>query len=142
MKKVILLRISFFVLLVFIDQIFKYSIRHFGGFYICNAGMTWGIKMPEFLLLLLDIIILICVFCFSLRKDNKNIATSVALVLILAGGISNFVDRIYFGCVIDFIDLKFWPIFNPADIFISIGGLIWIANKLKIWYNFSRLKKK
>lgn len=104
--------------------------------------MTWGIKMPEFLLLLLDIIILICVFCFSLRKDNKNIATSVALVLILAGGISNFVDRIYFGCVIDFIDLKFWPIFNPADIFISIGGLIWIANKLKIWYNFSRLKKK
>ena len=97
--------------------------------------------MPEFWFLLLIVIILIGVFYLSLRKDDKNPSTGIDLGLILAGGFSNFADRIYFGCVIDFIDLKFWPIFNPADVFISIGGLVWIAEKLKIWYNFLKLKK-
>jgi len=141
MKKIILSRISFFIFLVLIDQISKYSIRYFGGFYICNTGIAWGMRMPEFWFLLLIVIILIGVFCLSLRKDDKNPSTGIALGLILAGGFSNFADRIYFGCVIDFIDLKFWPIFNPADVFISIGGLVWIAEKLKIWYNFLKLKK-
>jgi lipoprotein signal peptidase len=49
-----------------------------------------------------------------------------ALILIFSGGISNIIDRIYFGCVIDFIDLKFWPVFNFADIFITFGVVILI----------------
>jgi len=46
------------------------------------------------------------------------------LILILSGGISNLFDRLYFGCVIDFINLKFWPVFNLADIYITIGSII------------------
>jgi signal peptidase II len=43
------------------------------------------------------------------------------LILIFSGAISNLIDRLYFGCVIDFINLKVWPIFNLADIFICVG---------------------
>jgi hypothetical protein len=50
------------------------------------------------------------------------------ILLILSGGISNIIDRIYFGCVIDFIDLKFWPVFNLADVFIVIGAIFLILN--------------
>ncbi|KAA0445970.1 MAG: signal peptidase II [Candidatus Thioglobus sp.] len=49
----------------------------------------------------------------------------LALSLILAGAIGNLIDRIAYGFVIDFIDLHYqnfyWPVFNGADIFISIG---------------------
>jgi lipoprotein signal peptidase len=53
-----------------------------------------------------------------------------ALILIFSGGISNIIDRLQFGCVIDFIDLKFWPIFNLADIYITIGVIILITQHI------------
>ncbi|EKE21105.1 MAG: hypothetical protein ACD_7C00351G0001, partial [uncultured bacterium] len=40
-------------------------------------------------------------------------------------------DRYNYGCVIDFIDLKFFPVFNLADIFITIGAIIIIMKSFK-----------
>jgi signal peptidase II len=48
----------------------------------------------------------------------------VAFSLILGGTIGNLIDRIYFGYVIDFIDLRIWPVFNMADSAITIGAVI------------------
>ncbi|MDQ1283804.1 MAG: signal peptidase [Patescibacteria group bacterium] len=46
------------------------------------------------------------------------------ILLIASGAISNIIDRVLYGCVIDFIDLHFWPVFNLADAFITIGGIM------------------
>lgn len=59
----------------------------------------------------------------------------LATVLIISGAVSNIIDRLYFSCVIDFIDLKFWPIFNLADIFIVSGAILLLAKYLKSYYN-------
>jgi signal peptidase II len=48
-----------------------------------------------------------------------------ALVLVLGGAIGNLIDRIRVGYVIDFIDLRWWPVFNIADSAITIG-VIWL----------------
>ncbi|GEM_PF-764183 len=55
----------------------------------------------------------------------------LALILILAGALSNLIDRFIYGCVFDFIDIHFlnYPLFNFADIFIVTGG-IWLALKI------------
>lgn len=53
---------------------------------------------------------------------------TIGLIFILAGAISNILDRLYFGCVIDFIRLPFWPLFNLADAFIVIGVIITVWN--------------
>ena len=47
--------------------------------------------------------------------------------LILAGALGNLIDRLWFGHVIDFIDLRVWPVFNLADsaISVGIGLLLW-----------------
>lgn len=42
----------------------------------------------------------------------------------LVGGISNIIDRVVFGGVIDFINIAIFPSFNFADIYISIGVLM------------------
>ncbi|RLE42967.1 signal peptidase II, partial [Candidatus Woesearchaeota archaeon] len=41
-----------------------------------------------------------------------------------SGIISNLIDRLAFGYVIDYIDLRIWPAFNIADVAITIGVLM------------------
>jgi signal peptidase II len=52
-------------------------------------------------------------------------------MLILSGAVSNIIDRLYFGCVIDFIDLKIWPVFNLADSFIVLGVILILLKQFK-----------
>lgn len=53
--------------------------------------------------------------------------------MILGGGISNLLDRVFRGYVVDYIDINYlikYPIFNLADILIVIGVLLIIGNLL------------
>lgn len=135
---------AFLISAIFLDQISKYIIRIKGGFYICNSGIAFGINLPEiifftFFIVLFLFFIIISKFKYQILNQAqnskfKNLVTriwdlichldfGVWICLILAGGISNIIDRLYFSCVIDFIDLGFWPVFNLADIYITIGAI-------------------
>jgi signal peptidase II len=111
-----------FLLLVFVDQLSKYIVRSSGGFYICNPNIAFGIKVSEISFWLLWIAF-ISVLLFLLYKKSWSF-NYYFLILILSGAISNMLDRFIHGCIIDFIDLRFWPIFNLADIFIVIGVIL------------------
>lgn len=75
----------------------------------------------------------ITVWLFKLPKNKQWIA--LALVLILGGALGNLVDRIHNGFVIDFIQLYYktwyWPVFNIADLAISIGTVMLGLEALK-----------
>ncbi len=62
---------------------------------------------------------------------------SIALGMILGGGVGNLIDRLSFGYVVDFISLHYagwyWPTFNIADTAITIGAI------LLIWDSISRV---
>ncbi|MCX6763646.1 MAG: signal peptidase II [Candidatus Moranbacteria bacterium] len=140
----------FFLLLIAADQASKYIIRHSGGFYICNKNIAFGINIPPFLFWILwsSIIIFILLIASNLKfvignwgiktsnylptgQAGKLLITNYSLILILSGAISNLIDRLYYGCITDFIDLKFWPVFNLADSFIVIGIFLLIIQNLK-----------
>jgi len=108
----------FLGLFIFIDQLAKYLVRHWGGFYICNQNISFGMQIPAYLFYLIWIILVLTLIYFYLKQRK------LYFILILAGAISNLIDRAIFGCVIDFINLKIWPIFNLADIFITIGVIM------------------
>jgi len=142
--------ISNTVLIVFficIDQFSKYLIRTSGGFYICNPGIAFGIKIPIVYLFLFLVLFLGFYFLTSNfqtlmsnkfpRTETKNFGVNIwnfvgnfdfgirfFAILIISGALSNILDRFLFGCVIDFIDLRFWPVFNFADVFITIGAIM------------------
>jgi signal peptidase II len=46
-----------------------------------------------------------------------------ALALIFAGAAGNYADRIWRGYVVDFVHLAHWPVFNLADVYITLGAL-------------------
>ena len=51
-----------------------------------------------------------------------------AAVLVLAGALGNYTDRLGRGYVVDFIHVPYWPVFNVADICLTIGLvlLVWV----------------
>ena len=60
-------------------------------------------------------------------KRPKSPLLILALSLVLSGAVSNLIDRLFYGYVLDFIDLRFWPVFNIADSAITIGVLLMLA---------------
>ena len=121
--------IAFFIFLILVDQLSKYLIRLQDGFYICNVGISFGIQLPTFIFWVLWITI-IGILIYFIFKNPLDTFTFY-LLLILAGALANSIDRIFFGCIIDFIDLRVWPVFNFADIFISIGAILIIIKTFR-----------
>ncbi len=118
--------IFLFFALVSIDQILKYA---FAENSVCNKNLAWSIPIAPGVFYFLWIIIFFLLVYFFAKNENK--ITRWAIIIILAGAISNLLNRIFHGCVVDFIDLKIWPIFNLADIYIAIGIVALIAGSIR-----------
>lgn len=76
--------------------------------------------------LFLNLFLLTGLFLYVLVKAPSPIL-QIPLGCILGGGIGNLIDRITLGHVVDFLDLRFWPVFNVADSAISVGVAALIA---------------
>ncbi|MFZ3576531.1 signal peptidase II [Virgibacillus sp. DJP39] len=131
------------VILVVIDQITKWIvvknmelyeqitiIENF--FYFTshrNTGAAWGIlegKMLFFYIVTVIVVIGVIYYMQKYAKDNKLLA--VSLSFILGGAIGNFIDRIFRGAVVDFLDFIIinydFPIFNIADSSLVVGVIL------------------
>ena len=65
---------------------------------------------------------------------SESRLVQLGIALFAGGALGNLIDRIRIGLVIDFFDLRIWPIFNVADIAICLGvGLIlWSTIKTEL----------
>ncbi len=89
-------------------------------------GFLDGFKGINSLMIYLSLFIIGLILYFYYKVPNKTSA-HISLALILGGGISNFIDRVRLGYVIDFIAPSFWPSFNVADAAITIGVIGFIV---------------
>ncbi|MFC1854634.1 signal peptidase II [Candidatus Dependentiae bacterium] len=102
-----------------------------------NEGVTWSLLADfghsnfPWLLSLIGIVLAV-LFAYSVYKFKSD-GTALPEILVLAGGFANFVDRIWHGGVVDFIDLHFgtwhWASFNLADVCIVLGVVL-IAKRM------------
>lgn len=91
---------------------------------IHNTGVAFGFfKGMVLLFIFLSIVTIFLIILYANRFREGYYHLRRGLLLILAGTIGNLIDRIRLGYVIDFIDLRIWPVFNIADITITIGGV-------------------
>lgn len=122
-----------FIILVLFDQGTKYLIRILGGFYICNSGISFGFKLPPVLFWLLwATLIVFLLYLYNKSQAESQKIRNIGIIFILSGAISNALDRLFFGCVVDFINLRIWPVFNLADVFITFGAIIIIIATYKL----------
>ena len=101
--------------------------------YVENTGGAFGIfnnNILFFIIMNIIIVLLIILLIISKIKDINKYSL-IGISIVLAGGISNLIDRLSRGFVIDYIDINKlinYPIFNIADIFIVIGFIIIVFN--------------
>lgn len=129
-KKKLFLFLILGSLILVSDQLFKMLIRLNDGFYICNPNIAFGIKIPDILFWIFWCGIILMLLYLLIK--NFLLSNSLYIIFILSGSISNLIDRIWCGCVIDFINLAFWPVFNLADFFITLGAIMLTITYLKI----------
>lgn len=116
-----------FILLI-LDIISKYLVAkfnvHYGLInYTLNSGIAFGMFRGSNLIFVFIDIVFVLILGYLLFKSERRYL--LGLNLILCGAIGNLIDRIFYSGVVDFIDLKYWYVFNLADVFIVIGvGLI------------------
>ena len=138
-----------FLTLVILDQITKALVINFFNLYdsvallpiinltfVVNYGFAFGLlNNPSLNQLLVSLVILaiILYFLYLLIKTQDKVF-QLTLTLILAGALGNFIDRIFRGFVIDFIDIYIgkyhWPAFNIADSCITVGFVVLMINIL------------
>lgn len=119
-----------FLLVIVIDQLTKYlvvenfalgetmplleNIFHFT--YVRNRGAAFGILQgQQWFFIVVTIIVLAAIIIFYKELPLHNMWNRIALGLAIGGAIGNLIDRLRLGYVIDFIDLRVWPVFNIAD---------------------------
>ena len=119
-----------FISLFLFDQITKHFIKNvmftknIGFFKTTNTGASFSILEGYTFFLIVISIIFIIGLMYYLINYKIDYPILYSFILILSGAIGNLFDRFLFGHVFDFIKIYWWPIFNFADIYLSIGVIL------------------
>lgn len=109
--------------------------------FVKNTGAAFGLfKNSTFIFIGVSIAAIIMILAMLIKSIRKNrflssYTLNSGLVLIMSGAMGNLIDRVRLGYVVDFIDVRVWPVFNIADSTITIGTLLLIVS-------FSKFDKK
>jgi len=94
-----------------------FSIHH-----VYNSGIAFGLfSSATSVVIALTALAVLWMLVFFARSGARHPVLPVALGFVLGGSVSNLVDRVRLGHVTDFLDLRYWPAFNLADVFIVVG---------------------
>ena len=155
MKKKIIYLLGMTLILVFLDQLTKASIlknfeegqsfkviqNYFSITYVRNYGAAFGlfskiqsnIRSAFFLSVPPMAMVIILIMLKAVAQEEK--IKILALCSIFSGAVGNYIDRLRFGYVVDFLDFHYyedwaWPAFNVADMSIVCGVSILIFIEL------------
>jgi signal peptidase II len=142
--KRILFILSLCLSIIFLDQFTKVlilnklkpyqTIKIFKYLYLTlvfNKGIAFGLFSKWggiFLVINSILLIFISSLLFKFLKREMEFSKAIPLIFIFGGAIANIIDRVRLGVIVDFINLRFWPVFNIADSFISLGIILLIYN--------------
>ena len=149
LRSISLQKTIIFLFLVITDLLSKYivfnnidlyrfiKITHFFDItHIHNFGVSFGLfseTIPSLALIIFGMLVVF--FIIYLFLNSNEILESWGLFIIICGAMANIIDRFINGYVIDFIYFHinqfYWPAFNFADIYISIGIIMIIINMVK-----------
>ncbi|NLA77098.1 MAG: signal peptidase II [Clostridiales bacterium] len=110
--------------------------------YVENTGAVFGsFSGNTTLLSIVSAILLIAVVVYLAMGKVKSKFAFVCLVLVVAGGAGNLIDRVFRGFVIDYIEVLFvnFAVFNFADCLITVGAFLLIGYLI---YDIATEKKR
>lgn len=119
--------------------------------YLRNNGSAFGMfsgKINAFLVLTVIIVVVITYIVIRMPVTKRYLPMYIVCTMLVSGAIGNFIDRVRFGYVRDFIYFKLinFPVFNVADCYVTISVAIFIVLILFVYkeneFDFLSFKKK
>ena len=102
--------------------------------HVRNTGAAFGLlaghrrALGSYILIVFSLIAIVFVIHLLRRLSDADTGLILSFTFILAGALGNLVDRLFYGEVIDFLDVYWngyhWPAFNVADSFITVGAVL------------------
>lgn len=94
-----------------------------------NSGAAWGMFEGRMMFFyIITVLVLIFLIYFYKTEAKNNMLMQIGITLLFAGAIGNFIDRLLFQEVVDFVDVLIinydFPIFNVADSALTVGVII------------------
>jgi signal peptidase II len=99
-----------------------------------NPGGAWGILPSENYVFVAFAVVAIVALLYAYHKIARNdLLVGSAFALALGGAVGNLLDRLRYGYVVDFFDVRIikWPIFNVADSAISLGIVLLLVHYVR-----------
>lgn len=133
-----------FVILILIDRITKnLAVQYLKGneielipgvfslHYLENRGAAWGmLQNAIWLFAIITIVVIAAMLYFygRLPMERKYLLLRFTLILLAAGAVGNFIDRIMWHYVVDFLYFKYinFPVFNVADCYVCVAAVLLI----------------
>ena len=133
------------IAIIFLDQVTKLLVVKFmelgesiplidGFLYFTshrNEGAAWGMLQGRmWLFYIITVFVIVVLVMFYKREAKTSLLLQTSLVLLMAGAIGNFIDRLLFQKVVDFVDTVIFgydfPIFNVADASLTAGAILMV----------------
>ncbi len=110
--------------------------------YVENRGVAFGMfQGMQWVFVIITVIMLAAVIYLMFKRRPKNKFFYVISALIIGGGIGNLIDRVFYGYVIDYLSLSFFPpVCNFADYCITIGVFLFAIYLLFFSESFKKKK--
>jgi len=100
--------------------------------YVQNTGAAFGLfKGQHALFIVLSLLVIAWIIREFLTKRALSRPMGWGYALVLGGAIGNLIDRMRLRYVVDFIDIRVWPVFNVGDSAITIGVALLLWHALK-----------
>ena len=119
--------------------------------YLRNSGAAWGMlsgKINLFLVFTVIVMLIVTYVIINLPATRKYTPLLITCTLLVSGAVGNFIDRVRFGYVRDFIYFKLinFPVFNVADCYVTVSVVLLIILILFVYkeddFGFLKLSKK
>ncbi len=120
--------------------------------YVRNEGAAFGMFSDHrWVFMVFSSVAIVALGVYLFRFCKSDMWVKVSLAMVIGGGIGNMIDRIAWGSVVDFIELPFlwlpllnmyFPIFNVADSFVTVGAVILVVCLIRMQVRETREEKK
>jgi len=116
-KEVVIKSMSLGQSIPLIKNVFHLTfVQNIGAGFSLFSGWRWFI-------VLVSVGVLFAIYYYWDKIPKLNYVR-VSIGLVIGGTLGNLYDRIVFGHVIDYLDFRFWPVFNLADTALVIAAIL------------------
>ena len=103
-----------------------------GFYYAENYGIAFSIPFSGPLLIVTNLIIIASLLYYIFKYlDLRNDSVMIASSLLIGGAAGNMLDRLTRGYVVDFIAIGRFPVFNIADVALTVSAFLLIWHLLR-----------